>query len=81
MSIFTFTSQVRQNSPLFLLTVFENGDDHLPVQLKIWVETHSASSALNILSLVVHKFVNNITITKSIGKCFKILFSYVNIST
>lgn len=51
------------------------------MSLNIYVETHSASSALDMLSELVHKFVNTNTFTKPIGKCFQILFSYLFIST
>ena len=41
---------------------------------------HRASSALHEFSKVVYKIIMN-NMTKAIGKCFQILFPYINIST
>jgi hypothetical protein len=41
---------------------------------------HRASSALHVFSKLVYKIIMN-NITKAIGKSFKMLFSYINIST
>ena len=43
---FSETSKVRYNSKLYLLTVLERVDDHLPALHRNKLKTHSASSSL-----------------------------------
>ena len=56
-----------------LLTVLVSRGDHLTTQLRNYVKTHSASSALHVLSGLVYKFVNKNAFTKCLATQEQIL--------